>query len=74
MFGKAMKKQVSVTSFKRGGEASVESNFKGQLTKKEVLKRVGEWWDSHGTGLDDYDGIQITVRKEKNHGKETKGN
>ena len=64
MFGKAMKKQVSVTSFKRGGEASVESNFKGQLTKKEVLKRVGEWWDNHGSHLDDYDGIQIVFQHE----------
>ena len=73
MFGKAMKKQVSITSFKRGGYASVGSNFNGQLTKKEVLKRVSEWWDDYGTGLDDYDGIQITVRKE-NHGEETKGN
>lgn len=64
MFGRAMKKRVSVTSFKRGGEASVESNFKGQLTKKEVLKRVGEWWDNHGTHFEDYDGIQIVFQNE----------
>lgn len=63
MFGRAMKKQVSVTSFKRGGEASVESNFKGDLTKKEVLKKVGEWWDNHGSNLDDYDGIQIVIQR-----------
>ena len=63
MFGRAMKKQVSVTSFKRGGEASVESNFKGDLTKKEVLKKVGEWWDNHGSCLDDYDGIQIMIQR-----------
>lgn len=74
MFGIGSNKRlVAITGFKRGGEASVESNFKGDLTKKEVLKKVSEWWDNHGTGLDDYDGIQITVRKE-NHGKETKGN
>lgn len=64
MFGKAMKKQVSVTSFKRGGEASVESNVKGLLTKKEVLKRVGEWWDNHCTHFEDYDGIQIVFQHE----------
>ena len=63
MFGRAMKKQVSVTSFKRGGEASVESNFKGDLTKREVLKKVGEWWDNHGSHLDDYDGIQIVIQR-----------
>ena len=63
MFGRAMKKQVSVTSFKRGGETSVESNFKGDLTKKEVLKKVGEWWDNHGSRLDDYDGIQIVIQR-----------
>ena len=63
MFGRTMKKQVSVTSFKRGGEASVESNFKGDLTKKEVLKRVGEWWDNHGTHFEDYDGIQIVIQR-----------
>ena len=64
MFGKAMKKRVSVTSFKRGGNASVGSNFQGQLTKKEVLKRVGEWWDNHGTHFEDYDGIQIVFQHE----------
>ena len=64
MFGKAMKKQVSVTAFKRGANASVGSNFKGQLTKKEVLKRVGEWWDNHGTHFEDYDGIQIVFQNE----------
>ena len=66
------RKRVTVTAFKKGGEASVASHIEGEFTKKEVLKKVSEWWDSHGTGFNDYDGIQITVRKE-NHGKASKG-
>lgn len=73
MLGMGKRKRVAVTAFKKGGEASVSSHIEGEFTKNEVLKKVSEWWDNHGTGLDDYDGIQITVRKE-NHGKETKGN
>ena len=29
------------------------------MTKKELLKRVSEFWDRHGTNLDDYDGMKI---------------
>lgn len=59
------KKRVSVIAFKKGGEASVSSHIEGDFTKKEVLKKVSEWWDNHGTGLDDYDGIQVVFRLEK---------
>ena len=59
MFGMGKRKRVAVTAFKRGGEASVASHIEGEFTKREVLKKVSEWWDSHGTGLDDYDGIQV---------------
>ncbi len=72
--GEKRKKRVAVTAFKKGGEASVASHIEGEFTKKEVLKQVSEWWDNHGTGLDDYDGLQITVRKEKNHGEACQGN
>lgn len=65
MFGIGKKKYVAITAFKRGGEASVASHIGGEFTKREVLKKVGEWWDNHGTGLDDYDGIQVVFRLEK---------
>ena len=65
MFGMGKKKRVAVTTFKRGGEASVASHIAGEFTKKEVLKKIGEWWDNHGTGFDDYDGIQVVFRLEK---------
>ena len=69
MFGMGKRKHVAVTAFKKGGEASVASHIEGEFTKKEVLKKVSEWWDNHGTGLDDYDGIQVLFpfdRKEGN--------
>lgn len=61
MFGlKNKKKHVLVATFTRVGEASrIGSRYIGDLTKKEVLEKVGEWWDHHGTGLDDYDCIQV---------------
>lgn len=69
MFGIGKKKHVAVTAFKKGGESSVASHIEGNFTKKEVLKKVSEWWDNHGTGLDDYDGIQVVfqIEKEKNN-------
>ena len=65
MFGMRKKNRVAVTAFKKGGEASVSSHIEGEFTKREVLKKVSEWWDNHGTGLDDYDGIQVVFRLEK---------
>ena len=67
--GKKKKKRVAITAFKKDGEASVSSHIEGNFTKKEVLKKVSEWWDNHGTGLDDYDGIQVVFRlgKENNN-------
>lgn len=56
-------KLVAITMFKRGGEASVASHCEGNFTKKEVLKKVSEWWDNHGTRLNDYDGIQLIIKK-----------
>lgn len=69
MFGIGKKKHVAVAAFKKGGEASVASHIEGEFTKREVLKKVSEWWDNHGTGLDDYDGIQVVfqIEKEKNN-------
>ena len=65
MFGLGKKKRVAVTAFKKGGEASVSSHIEGDFTKREVLRKVGEWWNNHGTGLDDYDGIQVIFRPKK---------
>lgn len=39
-----------------------ESN---EITRDEVLKRVKEFWDSHGTNLNDYDTMEIEFTKEK---------
>ena len=66
MFGIGEKKmkRVAVTAFKKGGEASVASHMEGDFTKKEVLKKVGEWWDNHGSHFEDYDGIQIVFQHE----------
>jgi len=63
--GKTGKKRlVSITTFKRGGEASfIQGHLEERLTKKEMLERVSEWWDNHETGLDDYDGMQIIFKK-----------
>ena len=63
MFGMGKRKRVAVTAFKKGGEASVASHMEGDFTKKEVLKNVSEWWDNHGSHLDDYDGIQIVIQR-----------
>ena len=70
------KRLVSITTFKRGGEASfIQGHLEDRLTKKEMLEKVSEWWDSHGTGLDDYDGIRIIFKKKgEQGGEETKGN
>lgn len=69
MFGLFQKKKwAAVTMFKRGGEASVSSHIEKNFTKDEVLKMVAEWWDNHGNGLDDYDGIQVMFRREKETG------
>ena len=58
------KRLVSITTFKHGGEASfIQGHLEERLTKKEMLERVSEWWDNHGTGLDDYDGMQIIFKK-----------
>ena len=58
------KRLVSITTFKRGGEASfIQGHLEERLTKKEMLERVSEWWDNHETGLDDYDGMQIIFKK-----------
>ena len=64
------KRLVSITTFKRGGEASfIQGHLEDRLTKKEMLEKVSEWWDNYGTHLDDYDGIQVLFpfdRKEGN--------
>lgn len=64
MFGFFKKsKRVAITKFNRGGEASVSSHCEGNFTKKEVMEMVGEWWDSNGTRFNDYDGIQLIMKK-----------
>ena len=64
MFGLFQKKKwAAITKFKRGGEASVASHVEKSFTKDEVLKKVAEWWDSCGTGFNDYDGMQIIFKK-----------
>ena len=65
MFGMEKRKRVAITTFNKGGVTSVASHIEDEFTKKEVLKKVSEWWDNHGTGLDDYDGIQVVFRLEK---------
>ena len=62
--GRSKTKNIVVVQFKRGGEGAVQSSHKGMLTKKEVLKEVEKWWESNGTNLDDYDGIQIIALKD----------
>ena len=66
MFGMPRKRmRVAITSFKRDGDASyVHSHLEDTLTKKEVLNQVSEWWDNHGTGFNDYDGIQVVFQHE----------
>ena len=66
MFGFFKKsKRVAITMFKCGGEASVASHCEGNFTKNEVLKKVSYWWDSHGTGMNDYPGLQIMFKDKK---------
>ena len=60
------KRLVAITGFKRGGDASyIHSHLEEKMTKKEMLKRVEEWWDNYGTGLNDYDGIQVIFPVER---------
>lgn len=61
MFGIGSDKRlVAITGFKRGGDASyIQSHLEDRMTKKEMLKKVDEWWDNYTTGLNDYDGIQV---------------
>ena len=62
--GRSKTKNIVVVQFTRGGEGAVQSRHKGMMTKKEVLKEVEKWWESNGTNLDDYDGIQIIALKD----------
>ena len=48
---------VAITTFNQARD--IQGHWEGRTTKKELLKKVEKWWDSHGTGLDDYDGIQV---------------
>lgn len=63
MFKSNDKKPVQITMFKRGGD--IQGHWEGRLTRKELLEKVGKWWDSNGTGLDDYDGIQVLIPFER---------
>lgn len=63
MFGLGKKKRITIVAFTKVGDRSVAARMQGELTKREVLKKVGKWWDNHGTRLDDYDGIQITAER-----------
>lgn len=67
MFGMSKKRmRVAITSFRSGGDASYgHSHLEDNLTKKEVLKQVSEWWDNHGTGFNDYDAIQLKLMLRK---------
>lgn len=66
MFGLFKKRnRVAITKFKRGGEESVSSHCEGNFTKNEVMKMVDEWWDCHGTGMNDYPGLQIMFKDKK---------
>ena len=63
MFGLFQKRNgVAITMFRRGGDASVASHCEGNFTKKDILKKVSEWWDSHGTDMNDYPGIQVVFK------------
>ena len=60
MFGiNSDKRLISIDEFKRDGASCTHSHLEDRMTKKEMLKKVSEWWDNHGTGLDDYDGIHV---------------
>ena len=63
--GSSKTKNIVVVQFKRGGDAAVMSrNLIPGCTKRELLKKVEKWWDSNGTNLDDYDGIQAMALKD----------
>ena len=67
MFGIGSNKRlVAITCFKRGGDASyIHSHLEDRMTKKKMLKMVGEWWDNYHTGFNDYDGIQVMFPEER---------
>ena len=56
------KRQVAITMFNHARD--IQGHWEGKATKKEMLEKVGEWWDDHGTGLNDFDGIQVMFQFE----------
>ena len=66
MFGiNSDKRLISIDEFNRDGASYTNSHLEDRMTKKEMLKRVSEWWDNHGTCFEDYDGIQVKFSFEK---------
>ena len=60
MFGlSCRKRRMRITCTKYVGRGVSQSFIEDALTKKKLLKLVGEWWDNHGTGLNDYDEILV---------------
>lgn len=62
MFGLGCRKRrVRITCSKPIEGGGSQSFIEDTLTKKELLRQVGEWWDNHGTGFNDYDAIQLKL-------------
>ena len=53
-----MKHMIAWTEFNRGGAEMRHAEPK-DMTKQEVLDAVAEWYDAIGTGLNDFEGIQL---------------
>ena len=65
------KRLVAITGFKRGGASYTHSHLEDRMTKKELLKKGGGWWDNYHTRLNDYDGIQVIFPAERKENDES---
>ena len=64
-----MKHMIAWTEFNRGGEAcTMRHSEPKDMTKQEALDAVAEWYDAIGTGLNDFEGIQLVCVKRKEGG------
>lgn len=65
-----MKHMIAWTEFNRdrGGGGEMRHAEPKDMTKQEVLDAVSEWYDAIGTGLNDFEGIQLFRLKREEGG------
>ena len=60
---------ITWTEFNRGGDAcTMRHSEPKRMTRQEALDAVAEWYDAIGSGLNDFDGIQLVCVKREEGG------